>query len=364
MPIGKDLENSNDYTSKIYENIGKLSNEILILKKKYTKFFGIYDIFSNENGGKTRLNRQLYSENHEDVQASILEINLYVEESLGILREEFKILLSKNNQSENSYLLDFLFDDKNFLELANFDSGKLVLSHDTKSKYILDIKRIIKYKNKLTNLKYFIAMVDNSIFDKNLNKLTVEALINSSLIFEIIDSYALQYEELKKFEIEVQTFRNRSEEILSINRMESLLELYKRRVDGYFYADVRYKIVLDYEIIIDSSKLKKINMSYVENIISRLIEQSSMDVIKKELKKGKIQKQIEVSIIYNKGILKIEVRNNGYEVRNIHSLFVSDLDNKYILEAKNFVNTLNGTLEIGLGGNGEGMQYTIAIKLV
>ena len=105
-------------------------------------------------------------------------------------------------------------------------------------------------------------------------------------------------------------------------------------------------------------------MSYIENIISRLIEQSSMDVIKKELKKGKIQKQIEVSIIYNKGILKIEVRNNGYEVRNIHSLFVSDLDNKYILEAKNFVNTLNGTLEIGLGGNGEGMQYTIAIKLV
>ena len=358
------MENSNDYTSKIYENIGKLSNEILILKKKYTKFFGIYDIFSNENGGKTRLNRQLYSENHEDVQASILEINLYVEESLGILREEFKILLSKNNQSENSYLLDFLFDDKNFLELSNFDSGKLVLSHDTKNRYILDIKRIIKYKNKLMNLKYFIDMVDTSIFNKNLNKLTVEDLINSSLIFEIIDSYALQYEELKKFEIEVQTFRNKSEEILSINRMESLLELYKRRVDGYFYADVRYKILLDYEIIIDSSKLKKINMSYVENIISRLIEQSSMDVIKKELKKGKIQKQIEVSIIYNKGILKIEVRNNGYEVRNIHSLFISDLDNKFILEAKNLVNTLNGTLEIGLGLNNEGMQYTIITKLV
>ena len=108
------------------------------------------------------------------------------------------------------------------------------------------------------NLKYFIDMVDTSIFNKNLNKLTVEDLINSSLIFEIIDSYALQYEELKKFEIEVETFRNKSEEILSINRMESLLELYKRRVDGYFYADVRYKILLDYEIIIDSSKLKKI----------------------------------------------------------------------------------------------------------
>ena len=106
------------------------------------------------------------------------------------------------------------------------------------------------------------------------------------------------------------------------------------------------------------------NNAYLENILSCFIEQSCIDIIKKELKKGKLQKQIEVSIIYNKGILKIEVRNNGYEVRNIHSLFVSDLDNKYILEAKNFVNTLNGTLEIGLGGNSEGMQYTIITKLV
>ena len=141
---------------------------ITLLKKKYTKFFGISNIFSNENGGKTRLNRQLYSENHEDVQASILEINLYVEESLGILREEFKILLSKNNQSENSYLLDFLFDDKNFLELSNFDSGKLVLSHDTKNRYILDIKRIIKYKNNqskvlFTIIKYYFLQISSSV---------------------------------------------------------------------------------------------------------------------------------------------------------------------------------------------------------
>ena len=31
---------------------------------------------------------------------------------------------------------------------------------------------------------------------------------------------------------------------------------------------------------------------------------------------------------------------------------------------QNLVNTLNGTLEIGLGGNSEGMQYTIITKLV
>lgn len=363
MQIGDILENSNNYTIKINENISKISNEILILKKKYTKFFGIYSIFSNENGGKTRLNRQLYSENHEDIQASILEINLYVEESLGILRDEFKSLLLKNKQLENSYTLELLFDDKNFLELTNFDSGALVLNPQSKSTYVTEIKKIIKYKNKLFNLKYFIDMVDTSIFDKHLNKFTVEDLINSSLIFEVIDSYALQYEELKKFEIEILNFRNNDESLLSLSRIESLLELYKRRIDGYYYADVRYKILLDYEIKVDFSKLKKINMAYLENIISRLLEQSTMDVIKKELKKGKTQKQIDVGITYYKGVLKIEIKNNGYEVRNIHSLFVSDTDNKYILEAKNLVNTLDGKLEVSLGEKDEGMQYTITIKL-
>lgn len=72
------MENSNNYTVRINENISKVSNENLILKKKYTKFFSIYSIFSNENGGKTRLNRQIYSENHEDIHTSILKISLYM----------------------------------------------------------------------------------------------------------------------------------------------------------------------------------------------------------------------------------------------------------------------------------------------
>lgn len=70
-----------------------------------------------------------------------------------------------------------------------------------------------------------------------------------------------------------------------------------------------------------------------------------------------------MGITYYKGVLKIEIKNNGYEVRNIHSLFVSDTDNKYILEAKNLVNTLDGKLEVSLGEKDEGMQYTITIKL-
>lgn len=356
------MENSNNYLIRVYEDIGKISNEILILKEKYTNFFSIDFIFSNENGGKTRLNRQLYSENHEDIQTSILQINLYLEESLGILKDELKILLAKYNQLENLDLSDFLLDDKNFIEIINIDLAKQVVSKEMKSRYISDIQNIIKYKNKLMNLKYYMDMADTSIFDKHINKLGVEDLINSALIFELIDSYALQYEELKKFEREVLKFKDKTENMYSLNEIEPLLELHKRRVDGYFYADVRYKITLDYETKLDSGKLKKINMSFIENIISRLIEQSSMDIIKKELKKGKIQKQILVQVGINKNNLTIAVTNNGFEISDIYNLFLLNSENKEILEVKNLVNSLNASLDIEPIEN-EGMKYTVVVSL-
>ena len=101
----------------IFSNISKVENEIIILKNKYENFFSIDHIFSNENGGKTRLNRQLYNENHEDIQTSIMEINYILEESLSYLKEELKMLLAKYNQFEKLDLNEFLIDDKYFFEL-------------------------------------------------------------------------------------------------------------------------------------------------------------------------------------------------------------------------------------------------------
>ena len=90
------MENLKDYKSQIFSNISKIEKEVAILKQKYDKFFSIDHIFSNENGGKTRLNRQLYNENHEDIQTSIMEINYILEESLGYLKEELKMLRLEN----------------------------------------------------------------------------------------------------------------------------------------------------------------------------------------------------------------------------------------------------------------------------
>ena len=59
------LENQKDYKSSISNDINKIINETEILINKYNKFFNIEEIFSSENGGKTRLNRQIFNENHE-----------------------------------------------------------------------------------------------------------------------------------------------------------------------------------------------------------------------------------------------------------------------------------------------------------
>ena len=356
------MENLKDYKSQIFSNVSKIENEILILKKKYEKFFSIDTIFSNENGGKTRLNRQLYNENHEDIQASIMEINYILEESLGYLKEELKILLAKYNQFEKLDLSELLIDDKNFFELLGISLKNQVIGVELKKIYINDIKTVIDLKNKINNLKYFISTFDTLIFDKHINKLGIEDLINSSLIFEIIDSYALQFEELQKFEVEVLNFRKSKNKVSSLKSIDNLLELYRRKVDGYFYADVRYKIVLEFDTNLNLKKPIDINLAYLENIISYLIEQSCMDIIKKELKKGKVQKFISVLVNLNKNKLDIIVKNNGFEVGDIYSLFMLNSENKTIIEAKNLVNAIQGELFIEIKEN-EGMQYSVSIDI-
>jgi hypothetical protein len=205
-------------------------------------------------------------------------------------------------------------------------------------------------------------MFDTSIFDKYINKLGVEDLINSTIIFEVIDSYALQFEELMKFDHEIKNINNTNYKISDFNNFNLLLELHKRRVDNFTYANVRYKIFIDYDIDISLNKSINLNKIYLENILSCFIEQSCMDLVKKELKKGKIQKHIDVKVGLNKSNLQIIVKNNGFEIKNIYNLFISDIDNKYALEAKNLATMLNGKLEI-IAIENEGMQYSLNIKL-
>lgn len=356
------MDNKNENITGILFDIQKISNELRILIPKYNKFFNIAEIFSSENGGKTRLNRQLFNENHEEIQTSIFEMSLCLDESLSLLRGKLREVLLLCGESDKSELINLIFDDQNFMQMLEINLKNSVLSKEQKSRYIQDIKNLLNLKNRLFNLKYFLEMFNTDIFDKYINKLGVEDLINSTIIFEIIDSYALQYEELKKFEYEINNLNHPNEKVTNLNNLTSLLELHKRRTDNFVYANVRYKIFIEYDV--DTTLLKPIylNTAYLENILSCFIEQSCMDVIKKELKKGKIQKQIDVNVNVSKSNISLIVKNNGFEVKNIYNLYLSDVDNKTILEAKNLANTLNGKFEITTLEN-EGMQYSLNVKI-
>ena len=336
--------------------------ELEILTPQFNKFFNINEIFTSEIGGKTRLHRQVFNENNELIQESISRINIQLDDFLSLIRQEMRNIFAKYGEYEKTELTDLVFDDKNFIEILQLNLDTKGITKDTKQKCLKDIKKLIDLKNKIFNLKYLVYMFDTAIFDKYINKLGVEDLINSTIIFEVIDSYALQFEELMKFEHEIRNIDNTNHKISDFNNFNLLLELHKRRVDNFTYANVRYIIFIDYDIDIPLNKPIHINKIYLEHILSCFIEQSCMDLVKKELKRGKIQKHIDVKIGLHKGNLQIIVKNNGFEIKNIYNLFVSDIDNKYTLEAKNLSSALNGKLEI-IAIENEGMQYSLTIKL-
>lgn len=356
------MENKTNHTEQTILNISKLEDKITVLKNHYDKFFDISNIFSNENGGKTRLNRQLYNETHEDIQEVIKGINSIINSSLEYLKEELKMLFAKYNQFEKLDLSQFLIDDQNLFELLNISLKNQNLSSDLKNRYTNDIKTIINLKNKIFNIKYFISSFDTVSINKFIDKFSIEELINSSLIFEVIDTYALKYEELLLFEKEVLNFKKSNNKISSLEPINNLLVINKRLVDSYFYADTRYKISLDYDTNLKLKKVINFNLAYFSNIVSNLIEQSCMDIIKKELKKGKIQKFIAVVIGINKNKLEISVKNNGFEVGDIYNLFMLNEENKMVIEVKNLVNEMNGEFFIETKEN-EGMQYSAVFDL-
>ncbi|GGD30240.1 hypothetical protein GCM10012288_00350 [Malaciobacter pacificus] len=355
------MEYINSCKEEINLRLEKIKQEITPLIDSYVTFFNIEKVFSSENGGKTRLNRQLFNENHEIIVQKILEINDVFEEMLDLIKTNIKSILSEFKEFDKVDFINLIFDDKNFLEILELDLNNEVIPREKKREVVREIIALFTLKNRIFNFKYYLSMIDTTIFDKHINKFGVEELINSSIIFEVIDSYGLQYKELEKFQLEIDYLTPKIEKIQSFQFLNSLLELHKRRCDNFFYANTRYKISIEYNNDLEFRKPMLFNISYLENIISCFIEQSCMDLVKQELKKGKIQKFIDINIQKIKGRIVITVKNNGFEIKNIFSLFSSDVDNKFVLEAKNLADSMNALLEIYSVEN-EGMVYSISFK--
>jgi|TARA_B100001063_G_scaffold227382_1_gene237812 hypothetical protein len=347
---------------KVNHHIKNISEEIKPFTSIFNELFVFDKILISENGGKTKLNRQILNDHHDLMQNKILLIISELDQALDAVKEYMKLLLLECNKSSQIETVNLIYDDKNFLDLLEMDLDTKVIPATSKKKLLKDIQTLSNIKNKIFNLKYLVTMFDTTIVDKYLNKLGVEDLINSTFIFELIDTFGLHFEELKKFEYTIANFNKTNEKVKDFSSLNYLLELHKRRADNYIYANFRYKISLDYNLDLNLNKKVDINILYLENIISSFIEQSCMDLVKKEMKKGKINKLVEVNIFVHKKNIQLVVKNNGFEVKNIHTLFISDTENKYIIEAKNLANMLGATMEV-TSMEDEGMAYTCSFKI-
>ena len=348
--------------AKINHHIKNISEEIKPFTDIFNKIFIFDEILISENGGKTKLNRQILNDQHDLMQNKILLINSELNQCLDVVKGYLEVILLECNKSSQIETVNLIYDDKNFLDLLEMDLETKVIPSTQKKKLLRDVQKLSNIKNKIFNLKYLVTMFDTTIVDKYLNKLGVEDLINSTFIFELIDTFALHFEELKKFEYVINNFDKDSESIKDFSVLNYLLELHKRRSDNYIYANFRYKISLDYNLDLDLRKKVEMNIIYLENIISSFIEQSCMDLVKKEMKKGKINKLIEVNIFKHKRNIQLVVKNNGFEVKNIHTLFLSDTENKYIIEAKNLATMLGASIEVTTLED-EGMAYSCSFKI-
>lgn len=349
------LEECEDFIKSFLEIC---QNEAEELKEIYSKFFDFNDILTSEGGGKTRLNRQSLNNDHEEIQAKIVKLNENMENCLKEISDTIINEMQQKGHFNRSLLNSLVYDDNNFFELLEMDLDTKVIPKAEKNRLLNRLEKLTKLKNKVNNLKYFISMFDTTHMNKLLNKLGVEDLINSKLIFETIDTYGLQNEELEKFNFCLKNFNNQEELIKSFFPFNYFLEHHKRRVDSYVYANVRYKILLEYDNEVELKKEVSLNVGFIENIISNFVEQSCIDLIKKELKKGKIQKFIEIKIQRSKTGFQVIVKNNGFEIKNIHSLYLSDTENKYIIEARNLARMIDGKIDI-TSVEGKGMQYIL-----
>ena len=351
------MSNVTTCKDQINQHIEVISKEIISLKIVYNKLFVFDDILSSENGGKTKLNRQTFNDSNDVIQTKIVLFLNEVESCLDVVRETIKEVLIEHSRLNYVDMNSLIFDDHNFIDLLKMDLESMILPASTKTKLLNDLAELFKLKNKIFNLKYLISMFDTTIINKHLNKLGVEDLVNSTVIFELIDTYGLHLEELKKFEFKINNFYQESVKTKDISPLNYLLELHRRRVDNFVYANVRYKIQFTYDNELHIKKDIIFNEAYFGNILSSFVEQSCLDLVKKELKRGKIHKLIDVFVSINKNKIILIVKNNGFEVKNIHSLFISDTDNKDILEAKNLATMMNAKLSINVIKN-EGMEYT------
>lgn len=352
----------NDCSNVIENSLQEIVEHTDNIIANYSKFFNISEVFSSDERGKIKLNRYIFNNIHTMIEDDIKAIGILLNKSLESIKENMAGLFTELDGIDFVDWKYLIFNDEICIDKFHKYIEKRQLSGEKKKNFSKELQNFLHCKNRVFNLKYFVELFDTSMLDSIINRLSNEDMINSTLIFELIDAYGLQFQKLLQFENEIKKTENSDKILTNPQNLNDILELSKKRCENYTYNNIKYKISLDYNNTMKSKDLIKANRLYIEQLIFALVEHSCLDVIKKELKKGKITKTINVDISKTKNGVSIVVVNSGFDIKDT-SIFdeVGNIENKFILEAKNIAKLIHAKLDIVPIDN-DGMKYTVTLS--
>ncbi|QOG11234.1 hypothetical protein [Arcobacter sp. FWKO B] len=335
------------YKIKIDASFDNIKSEFDGIEYSFTQLFDIQSVFSSDDRGKIKLSKTTFNTTHTDIQNKILMINKELQRCLDIVQNYFEKTLQNNKINKSVNIIDGTTENKKVLSmLIQEKNGKSISK---------ELNNILILKDKIVNLQFLISLFDTSFSYAQISKMTLEELINSVFIFEFIDTCSILYKNFNEFKFYIENFYSDFRTNDYIEDIEILLELHKRNLELYSYQDIKYKIILEYNINIGDVKLKLLNKYFLQQAISLLIEQSCLDLIKKELKKGKFHKLIEINILKVKKNIRIIIKNNGFDTKEL-------IGNEYInlILCDNIANNIDIILEADTIEN-EGMNYILKL---
>lgn len=353
------MKNLKACKEELKQTIKNTLEEIEILKNIYSSLFKFEDLFSTENSGKTKLNRQFFNSKNLHIQNHILKIQDGFSSSLGQTIFSTKELLI-NNKLNDLTITDLFIDDDDFFEELEETLNSQKKSNSLKNKVYLEIEELINLKNKILNVRYFIEQFDTSDLNIYLNKIPVEELIDNKFIFEFLEAFALHVEELDKLKFRLNSLFSSKIKKSTIIELNNFMDLENKKYSTYSYGNIDYKINIDY--INSLKKIKEIDCDslLLENILAYLLEQSCLDLVKKDLKKGKFNKVLEIKFFRKKKKINFVFTNNGLSNNNIKQLFLSN-ESKFLIQSKNLAKMINATLEI-IPKDDDGMTYILELQ--
>lgn len=346
----KNTELQEDF-KKYIEDIKAETEE---LKKIYDSFFDFNIILTSDTGSKTAVNREYIYESNQSLKESTAIINATFDEMFLSFKKYILDVIPKKHH-DSFELSSFIFDNQLFLaEISN-------IVKDDKIKNV--INNILFIKDKLYTLKYVLKKANTLAVCKKLNKMNMNELQNSQSIFKIIDHLGILANNFSDFYNRIDKFEeNYADEVdLDLNFLDSIVLTEMLNLEEFIHQNRKYRFLLDYTNLSNQSKQIKLEKVYFENILSNLIEQSCLDVLKKERVSSKSDRTISIKANYIKDNLILSCTCDGIYNRNLEDNNQIDIENKALMHSKNLLDYIDG--QISINEIGSLLEYKVTVKL-